>query len=307
MEIYIVRHCEPDYSKDSLTPKGFQEAKLLAKRLEKVNADYMYCSPLGRAQKTASFTLEATGKTAETLDWLREFQGRVKKGAIMTECCWDRKPSYWTKIPDYYTYEKWHKVPLMRRNKVFRYYKEVCDGVDELLRLGQHNSIYFHNCEWLPCSIMGQKDYVDKYKIKTSHIPLHQPHREADDSDEIPEDSCVVTSTYSMTTDDWKKMNLFSAIVHSCHHMGLLQFFALYLCNEGICSYKEFYSSLLEFALSNSETVIGSVFCKINGYLNDVIEEKGTLYKKDEKVEFNKGDIVLIDKGEVYYWDDIVQ
>lgn len=162
-------------------------------------------------------------------------------------------------------------------------FESLSDGVDELLRLGQHNSIYFHNCEWLPCSIMGQRDYVEKYKIKISHIPLHQPHRETDDTDEIPENSCVVTSTYSMTTDDWKKMNLFSAIVHACHHMGLLQFFALYLYNEGICSYKEFYLSLLDFALSNPDTVIGSVFCKISGFLNDVIEEKGSLSIADER------------------------
>lgn len=133
MEILIVRHCEPDYSKDSLTEKGVREAKLLAQRMAKTKMDHIYCSPLGRAQKTASYTLELTGKTAETLPWLREFEGRVKKGAFKTQCCWDRKPSYWTKIPDYYTYEKWHLVPLMKKNKVFRYYKEVCDGVDELL------------------------------------------------------------------------------------------------------------------------------------------------------------------------------
>ena len=162
-------------------------------------------------------------------------------------------------------------------------YESLADGVDELLRLGQHNSIYFHNCEWLPCSIMGQKDYVEKYKIKTSRIPLHQPHRETDDADEIPEESSVVTSTYSMTAEDWKKMNLFSSVVHSCHHMGLLQFFALYLYNEGVCSYKEFYSSLLDFALSNPDTVIGSVFCKIRGYLDAVTEEKGTLCCTDER------------------------
>lgn len=161
--------------------------------------------------------------------------------------------------------------------------ESLADGVDELLRLGQHNSIYFHNCEWLPCSIMGQKDYVEKYKIRTSRIPLHQPHREADEADEIPEESCVVTSTYSMTSDDWKKMNLFSVVVHSCHHMGLLQFFALYLYNEGICSYKEFYSSLLDFALSNPDTVIGSVFAEIGKRLDAVAEEKGTLCITDER------------------------
>ena len=34
-----------------------------------------------------------------------------------------------------------------------------------------------------------------------------------------------------------------------------------------------------------------------------VIDGTGTLNKKDEKIEFKKGDVVLIDKGEMYYWD----
>lgn len=34
-----------------------------------------------------------------------------------------------------------------------------------------------------------------------------------------------------------------------------------------------------------------------------VIEGKGTLNKREEVVEFEKGDVILIDKGEVYYWD----
>lgn len=34
-----------------------------------------------------------------------------------------------------------------------------------------------------------------------------------------------------------------------------------------------------------------------------VIEGKGTLNKKDQIVEFKKGDAILINKGEVYYWN----
>ena len=153
-------------------------------------------------------------------------------------------------------------------------YGSFIDGIDRLLQLGQHNSIYIHNCEWLPCSIMGQKDYVEKYGIKTSQIPLNQPHREADDKDEIPESSSIVTETYSMTHDDWKKMNLFSTVVQCYHHMGILQFFAIYLYEQKICSYKEFYTSLLEFALSNPATVIGRAFSEIQNKLDDVIGEK---------------------------------
>lgn len=34
-----------------------------------------------------------------------------------------------------------------------------------------------------------------------------------------------------------------------------------------------------------------------------VIEGSGSLNKKDETISFNKGDVILIDKGEPYYWD----
>lgn len=73
MNIYIVRHAEPDYSIDSLTEKGWREAALLGKRLEKITPAYYYVSPLGRAKDTASFTLRAVGASAEEMDWLREF------------------------------------------------------------------------------------------------------------------------------------------------------------------------------------------------------------------------------------------
>ena len=34
-----------------------------------------------------------------------------------------------------------------------------------------------------------------------------------------------------------------------------------------------------------------------------VVDGKGTLNKKEEAIQFEKGDVILIDKGEVYYWD----
>lgn len=164
---------------------------------------------------------------------------------------------------------------------------ETCDSfidsMDKLLNLGQHNSIYVHNCEWLPCSIMGRKDYVEHYKIKTSQIPLNQPHRYYDDIDEIPEQSSVVTSTYSMTSDDWKKMNIFSATVQSCHHMGLLQFFAIYLYSEGICSYKDFYSSFIDYFTKKNDSVAGKALTQIEKHLDCVLAETGTLSCCDER------------------------
>ena len=34
-----------------------------------------------------------------------------------------------------------------------------------------------------------------------------------------------------------------------------------------------------------------------------VIDGTGSLNKKDEKIEFKKGDVILIDIGEKFYWD----
>ena len=132
MEIWIVRHGDPDYANDTLTEKGEREAKLLAERLAKENFDAYYCSPLGRAQKTASYTLEKTGKTAVTYQWLREFEGKV--GTLLNKrSCWDRMPDYWSNIDDYYSYDKWLDVDLMKKGSVKKCYDMVCNGVDELL------------------------------------------------------------------------------------------------------------------------------------------------------------------------------
>ena len=50
MKILIVRHGDPDYSIDSLTEKGWKEAKYLSERLSKMKIDAFYVSPLGRVK-----------------------------------------------------------------------------------------------------------------------------------------------------------------------------------------------------------------------------------------------------------------
>ena len=75
MRILLVRHAEPDYARDSLTPRAL-EAELLSRRLCRLDVKAFYVSPLGRAQDTAAYTLSKVNRTAETLPWLAEFRGR---------------------------------------------------------------------------------------------------------------------------------------------------------------------------------------------------------------------------------------
>ena len=67
MKLLFIRHGEPDYEHDSLTPEGFREAECLAERLSQLDIAEIYVSPKGRAKATAAPTAEKTGKP---WDWL---------------------------------------------------------------------------------------------------------------------------------------------------------------------------------------------------------------------------------------------
>lgn len=72
MLLYVIRHADPTYSPDALTPKGLRQAEALGKRLAMHGLDRIYSSPLVRAQQTAQPACELLGKKAEILDWTSE-------------------------------------------------------------------------------------------------------------------------------------------------------------------------------------------------------------------------------------------
>lgn len=134
MKILIIRHGEPDYSIDSLTPKGWREAELLAERLAKQPADAYYVSPMGRARDTAKPTLEKLGVEATVLPWLHEFRAKVinpQTGEKMIP--WNLSPQYWTLQKELYDKDEWVTHGLYRTGDVEAIYRETAEGVDRLL------------------------------------------------------------------------------------------------------------------------------------------------------------------------------
>ncbi|MBQ9097676.1 MAG: histidine phosphatase family protein [Clostridia bacterium] len=134
MKLVFIRHGDPNYEIDSLTERGWKEAEALAKRVARWDVDDFYVSPLGRAQDTAKVSLDAIGRTAETLDWLREFYIEVNNPVSgEKQIPWDFMPSLWTKYEDLYDKDKWHQNEIMKTGNVTEGYKKVCDGIDALL------------------------------------------------------------------------------------------------------------------------------------------------------------------------------
>ena len=134
MKILIIRHGDPDYEIDSLTEKGRREAELLSDRIAPMDIKDYYVSPLGRAQATAKYTLNKCGRTAETLDWLREFDRNLIIGPDgQRRIAWDMLPQDWTAVLEYYDRDKWADVPVMAEADMRSGVAYVQEGLDALL------------------------------------------------------------------------------------------------------------------------------------------------------------------------------
>lgn len=141
MKLLFIRHGDPDYEHDTLTAKGEREAILLADRVAEYEKKYgirdIYVSCLGRARKTAEFSLNRMGREAtEVCDWLREFEGTCFRPdrARMT-LCWDWLPADWTADDRYYDKDAWRLTDTMQDPEAcaVEKYDYVTGELDKLL------------------------------------------------------------------------------------------------------------------------------------------------------------------------------
>ena len=134
MKILIIRHGDPDYAIDSLTEKGRREAELLSERIAPLDVKAYYVSPLGRARDTAAYTLKRAGRTAETFDWLREYDVDIRDEETGgRRLAWDQLPAVWTEIPEYYDKDRWYDVPIMSESGMKAGLDKVWNGLDSVL------------------------------------------------------------------------------------------------------------------------------------------------------------------------------
>ena len=72
MLLFFIRHGDPIYDPDSLTPLGHRQAEAVAHRLARYGIDKIYSSTSTRAMQTAEPTCELLKKEMVTLDWCHE-------------------------------------------------------------------------------------------------------------------------------------------------------------------------------------------------------------------------------------------
>ena len=72
MLLYVIRHGDPTYSPDALTPLGHRQAEAVGKRLAAHGLDRIYSSPLIRAQQTAQPAAELLKLPVQIEEWTSE-------------------------------------------------------------------------------------------------------------------------------------------------------------------------------------------------------------------------------------------
>ncbi len=72
MLFFYIRHGDPIYNPDSLTPLGHEQAEAIKYRLARYGLDKIYASSSNRAILTATPTAELLKKEIEILDWCNE-------------------------------------------------------------------------------------------------------------------------------------------------------------------------------------------------------------------------------------------
>ena len=140
MKLLLIRHGDPDYEHDALTPTGKREAALLAERIAPMKIAEYYMSPLGRARATAAPTLEKAGRTATVCDWLREFSPRIARpDAKEMKISWDWLPQDWLSDPRFLLPDAWRDNEVFCAGGVAEEYDRVCAAFDALL--GEHGYV----------------------------------------------------------------------------------------------------------------------------------------------------------------------
>lgn len=118
MRLYIIRHADPDYPNNTLTPAGHLEAAALARRLAGHGLDLICASPLPRAEITARYSADLLKLPVITHDWLAEVVGwstgpdPIEGGFIPA---WDIPGEELRANPAYHVWDTWDATAPFHR------------------------------------------------------------------------------------------------------------------------------------------------------------------------------------------------
>jgi len=134
MNIYFIRHGDPDYSTDSLTPLGCEQAEKLAEAVKNLHVDEVYQSTMGRAKQTCSYAAKKWNIEPVDLDWARELCWGNKSGdAYATESPWSLSARLIREQHSYPEGNTWENIPELKNDRLVEDIKDRAAKLDKFL------------------------------------------------------------------------------------------------------------------------------------------------------------------------------
>ena len=134
MQIYFIRHGEPNYEKDCLTETGKKQAMAVANCLKDLGIEKVFSSSNGRALETASYTAKLLGLDVVPCDFMRELDWSsidAKPHSIHVSP-WDNADILASKGISL-SKGAWQEIEPFNRSKLVDSVAKTVDGFDDLL------------------------------------------------------------------------------------------------------------------------------------------------------------------------------
>lgn len=119
-------------------------------------------------------------------------------------------------------------------------------GMADILEMGQHKAIDIWFTQILENSELAQPESIKKYGIKTVSASDYSPLYNNTDYRGIDEKIELVSSTNTMTTDDFVEAYLYAWMIINLHIAGYTQYASKYARYKKNVSYRQFYDALFE-------------------------------------------------------------
>ena len=129
------------------------------------------------------------------------------------------------------------------------------NGLTQLLELGQHSTLEIWMCEILENAELNTPESIEKHKIKTMPVSNYFIMTSGENR-EVEEKIDIIYETSSMPHKDLIRSYMYSWMILNLHSYGWTQFISRFIRKYNNLSYKKFYDSLLEYILTQKNTLL---------------------------------------------------
>ena len=161
------------------------------------------------------------------------------------------------------------------------------DGVCKIMDLGQHNYIGIYPLTALPNTPFGDPEYIKKFNLNIIETFPAFSHLDTFDQNNFEREKMVVGNT-RMSTKDYTDATLWRWLFMFGHYLGYTQYLARFLNVTQNLSFKEFYSSLMDFIKnSNKSKFLKKEYSETYNSIVLVLECKGPWGRAIDSVRKN--------------------